>query len=358
VTLILESADERHVSVRLSPLAELCACLHSISESKHHPGSLSWVLQARRRAGTALISEVERWAPLWGPYRARFLFPLNAGPGRPLAQELAEIRELPVREFVAMAAPALSERTSGLAFDRILDEDEARERFLHNSRPQTDAQRVLAKRLVAEPESFRTDFIAFVEDFATTLFDQEWAASHASLEQDRQRRIRDLRMRGPSAILGVSPTAVERENPRRLIFDKLYQATARLIDQGCILIPSVHVTPHLVIKHDPGRPVVIQYGVTPSGEHETAFEDVRRRILALNDPMRIRLCRALLREPRSTTDLARQTGMAESQVSRHLRRLREAGLVSTSRDGRLMLYQLDVECLERLGGDLIAAMLR
>lgn len=317
------------------------------------------MIQARRRAGAALIAEVERWTPLWGPYRARFLFPLSAaGPGRTLQQELAEIHELPIREFVAMAAPALSERTSGLAFDRILDDGDARERFLHNSRPQTDSQRILAKRLVAEPESFRGDFIAFVEDFAATLFDEEWAAVHASLERDRQRRMRDLRMRGPSAILGVSPTATERDNPRRLIFDKLYQATALLTEQGCMLIPSIHVTPHLVIKHDRGWPVVIQYGVTPSRQHETAFEDVRKRILALNDPMRIRLCRALLREPRSTMDLARQTGMAESQVSRHLRRLREAGLVSTSRDGRLMLYQLDVECLERLGGDLVAALLR
>lgn len=50
--------------------------------------------------------------------------------------------------------------------------------------------------------------------------------------------------------------------------------------------------------------------------------------------------------------------MAPPQVSRHLRKLREAGLVLAERNGRLVYYTLDADAIRMLGVDLEMAMRR
>src|SRR4051812_23382183 len=65
----------------------------------------------------------------------------------------------------------------------------------------------------------------------------------------------------------------------------------------------------------------------------------------LGDESRIRLC-ALLRERElCVTDLVRVTGIAQSRVSTHLGRLREAGFVRDRRKGAQSFYALALEAL-------------
>ena len=65
----------------------------------------------------------------------------------------------------------------------------------------------------------------------------------------------------------------------------------------------------------------------------------------LGDESRLRLC-ALLRERElCVTDLVRVTGIAQSRVSTHLGRLREAGFVRDRRQGAQTFYALSAEAL-------------
>jgi DNA-binding transcriptional ArsR family regulator len=58
----------------------------------------------------------------------------------------------------------------------------------------------------------------------------------------------------------------------------------------------------------------------------------------------------------TTADLADRLGMTRPQVSRHLRVLRDLGLVRVDRRGRHVLYRLDLATVERLGTDVAAAL--
>ncbi len=58
------------------------------------------------------------------------------------------------------------------------------------------------------------------------------------------------------------------------------------------------------------------------------------------DPARRSLLEALLAGPRPVGELARATGLSQPNTSRHLRLLREAGLVERSADGQRRLYAL------------------
>jgi ArsR family transcriptional regulator len=66
---------------------------------------------------------------------------------------------------------------------------------------------------------------------------------------------------------------------------------------------------------------------------------------ALGDESRLRLCALLRDRELCVTDLVRVTGMAQSRVSTHLGRLREAGFVRDRRRGTQSFYALAADAL-------------
>jgi DNA-binding transcriptional ArsR family regulator len=66
---------------------------------------------------------------------------------------------------------------------------------------------------------------------------------------------------------------------------------------------------------------------------------------ALADPTRRRLLELLAAGERSAGELAEEFAISRPGVSRHLRVLREAGLVRTRGDGQRRLYSVDVAAL-------------
>jgi ArsR family transcriptional regulator len=77
----------------------------------------------------------------------------------------------------------------------------------------------------------------------------------------------------------------------------------------------------------------------------TTLSQTLETLNLLGDESRLRLC-ALLRERElRVTDLVQVTGLAQSRVSTHLGRLRDAGLVRDRRDGSQAFYALAADAL-------------
>jgi predicted ArsR family transcriptional regulator len=64
------------------------------------------------------------------------------------------------------------------------------------------------------------------------------------------------------------------------------------------------------------------------------------RLQAIAEPTRIRLLKALERQPATVKDLADELATTHQNVSKHLNVLHRAGLVSRSRTGNCVCYQL------------------
>ncbi|GAA1536536.1 metalloregulator ArsR/SmtB family transcription factor [Actinomadura kijaniata] len=71
-------------------------------------------------------------------------------------------------------------------------------------------------------------------------------------------------------------------------------------------------------------------------------------IRLLADPLRARIVELLAREALCVCHLVEETGAKQTNISNHLRALREAGLVETEPCGRFVYYRLRPEPLERL----------
>ena len=61
---------------------------------------------------------------------------------------------------------------------------------------------------------------------------------------------------------------------------------------------------------------------------------------ALSDPTRIFILYALNERPLNVTELTNELGVPQSTISRHLKVLRERGLVYTERQGTVITYHL------------------
>lgn len=71
-------------------------------------------------------------------------------------------------------------------------------------------------------------------------------------------------------------------------------------------------------------------------------------IRVLGDPLRLRIVTLLARETLCTTHLVEETGAKQTNLSNHMKVLREAGLVETEPCGRFTYYRLRPEILAGL----------
>ncbi|WP_377271604.1 DUF5937 family protein [Peterkaempfera sp. SMS 1(5)a] len=357
VVLLLEGVRREQVQVRLSPLAELCATLHALADPDHHPASGQWAASTRAEAPAELVAGCDEWAPLYGALRAQYFYPTVGGAAEDLDTEMARIAALGMGDFVDMTAAAILGRRRECTPAGPLREEWARRRFLEAARHASPHRHALAQRLADDPSGFRDRLVGFLRTFAEQVFQTLWARHRPALQAELHARRLDLHNRELGALSSLAPGISEFQQPHRLVFDKLYQAVIRLGDRPLLLLPSAHGAPHLVIKHQPGLPVSIQFPLVRQTA-QPAFPQVQERLKALTDPNRLAVCRAVVREPATTVDIAANTGMTEPQVSRHLRRLRDTGLVHREREGRLVFYSLNTEALSRLGLDLLDTMRR
>jgi ArsR family transcriptional regulator len=78
---------------------------------------------------------------------------------------------------------------------------------------------------------------------------------------------------------------------------------------------------------------------------------------ALSEPTRILILYALSETPRNVSELTKELGSNQPTISRHLKVLRDRGLVLTSRQGTTVTYQLsDKRLIEAL--DVLRSIMR
>ncbi|MCU1615940.1 MAG: transcriptional regulator [Frankiales bacterium] len=360
IRLLLDGANTAGISVQLSPLAELCAALHAFSNAEHHPASAAWV-DRLRTARTEALDQVYRWSPLWGSQKAEFFYPLRSRSELALQEELAEVAKLPIDVFVGMSAKSLTDGDPEPDYARLFEDSRARKRFMDLMTRMPEERWRLARELVSDPERSRSQLLDFLQAFGDEWFLRDWDGHRRELRAERDSRQAAVKSRGWASFADFGASTDAGEHPRQLMFDKLSNRTLNMVDRPCVLIPSWHIGSHIIIKHSlaggDATPVSIQYNLGASRARAVSVL-VQQRLQALDEPVRLRICRLILRTPKTTVDIARELRMSEPQASRHLRRLRETGLATVRRDGRMVFYSLDVESVGRLGFDLLDALRR
>jgi DNA-binding transcriptional ArsR family regulator len=353
-----------------SALSELMASLHVLAEPEHHPEAVGWTARAAA-AGPELRDELSLFAPLWARYRCRLFFPRTLPLASSLDEELAAIAALPAEEFLELVAPGvLGTNAQPVPSARELRAGTAAaEDYARRCLRRSYARGELARQLVAAPLDVRDRLLAVLRAADTAFFAEDWRTLRTPLEDhagEVRRRLAalplgaPLSLRSPADVLTeLLPTAARVGPGERVRLDKLQIDEVKVTPRPLVLVPSARVWPHLTVKSEYPWGVVVQYavlGTTPA--EQLTLRDLHHRLMALTSPARMELCRHLLGEPITTSELAARLGSSEPQVSRALRTLRDAGLVHSTRDGKLVRHRLATDVVQRLGHDVLATVAR
>lgn len=355
VTLRLNRRPDA-VQVCLSPLAELMACLHVLAEPDHHPEARSWLPRATARIDDRLGSEVSRFAPLWARYRSRLLFPFDRLE-RDLGAELDNLDRLPEELFTGLAADAIR----GHALPR--DENgrlRPGHKWVHECETRSFVRGDLAHALVHHPGRFRQELSALLARCRTAFFDDHWQRCEPALRHAAADIRRQLAQGTDPVelITSLIPIATPRDTPDTVYFDKLQQVDCTVGSDGLLLIPSLRTTPHVIVKTNPGLPLVVHFPAQHPTSTLPSQATLQRQLRVLSEPVRWELCRHLIAEPITTGELTVHTGMTKYAVSQHLRVLRESGLVQSLREGRHVYHRVDAARIAALGHEVLRTIIR
>ncbi|MFI6156333.1 DUF5937 family protein [Kitasatospora sp. NPDC051170] len=346
-----------------SPLAELTSMLHVLAEPAHHPGLHGWAASTTAAIPPGLSERLLEADFLWRSSRADFLVP--GLPGASLGEELDAVDRIDDELYVAAAlittcgSSRLTHRLGSPLTDPVAGE---RARDLALARGPRQA--AFADRLLADPPAVRALVRRMLEDCGRAFFADAWRSVLPDLAADARRKADLLARHGLAETLAAVSGSVGLEDGedgrRRIVIDKLQDnATAATESGGVTFIPTAFGRPHLLVVHTRGWRPVVQYPVGEAGVPEpVSLALVQQRLEALAHPVRLRLARTMARGPHTTGELAAAWQLTAPEVSRHLAVLRRAGLLTTRRRGRYVLYQLDLAVGTRLGSDLLEAMLR
>ncbi|MFF7988761.1 DUF5937 family protein [Kitasatospora xanthocidica] len=363
VTIDITGLPDERLLFTPSPLAELNAMLHVLAEPAHHPALHGWASCTTATIPPELAERLLEADFLWRSSRADFLAP--GLPGATLAEELDAVDRIDDELYVAGAlittcgSSRLNPRTVSPLTDPAANE-RARELALARG----PRQAAFADRLLADPPAVRALVRRMLEDCVPAFFADAWQRVLPDLAADARRKTDLLTHRGLGETLAAVSPSVSldqgADGRRRIVIDKLQDSTTSAADSGGVtFIPTAFGRPHLLVVYAPGWRPVLQYPVGEAGLPEpVSLAVVQQRLEALAHPVRLRLARTMARGPHTTGELASAWELSAPEVSRHLAVLRKAGLLTTQRRGRYMLYQLDLAGSARLGSDLLEAVLR
>jgi DNA-binding transcriptional ArsR family regulator len=360
VTLLIEGARADHLQFAASPLAELGSLLHLIADPGHHVPFRDLAARLSAALPASLATELDNLSPLWTGYRIRLLYPVRPGSGRSFADELRDLTSLDEGRVFEAIAWGLRGGHSGAPSAADLRTAAGRREVLDRARARGARAHALAESHFTDPGVTRRRLVELLAA-AHTVLDEQWRQVAGPLSVEVQVRQSIAGQHGIAAALtGLTPVARMLTDPARVVFDKLHRGFIDLRRASLLALPSVHNWPHVLVKHEHGWPALIQYPIGSALAHhdDVSPEMLRRRLVTLSDPTRLRVCRLIAREPLSTSEIGQRTGMSAPQISRMLRPLREHGLIQRSRNGHFVLYRLNLEMVTRLGADLVAALLR
>jgi DNA-binding transcriptional ArsR family regulator len=80
------------------------------------------------------------------------------------------------------------------------------------------------------------------------------------------------------------------------------------------------------------------------------IESVARRFRVLGEPQRLRILQVLEKAPKNVSEIAQRLDVSQPNVSRHLRALFDAGLITRRRSGTSAVYSVSDPVVFRLCG--------
>jgi DNA-binding transcriptional ArsR family regulator len=299
IELVLSPAGAQRVRFGISPLDEALGAMQTILGLRGHPSHLPWLENVPRELAVPELAAVMSARH----YITDFLSPPPDGPETTAEAQLAAIRRTPPAQVATELAMVDSDLSS----------------------------------LPRDPATARDLLADQLEVIWTELLEPHWPRMHRLLTADIEYRSRRLATGGIALGLdGLHPRV--RLSGDVLMIDVKERSRIPLGHRGLLLMPGLFAWPGVgVITVPPWQPAVL-YPARGVAELWTAAAKPNDALAGVLGRTKATLLTAL-DQPSSTSALATGLGLSKGTVSEHLKALRAAGLLTTTRRGHAVHYR-------------------
>jgi DNA-binding transcriptional ArsR family regulator len=355
ITLRFPERSEDLVSFEVSALLEAVHSWHVLVGPRHHALHLPWVRACRRLAPEAR-RRLRRIGWVVADYVPACFEVAAEHPDACFADQLERLAAIDPGDVAVELARTLVD-TSRWSGPELVGDGAARARALAELTVDDPWRAERLRRALTAPDEILDEVIAALRDYWAGGFDREWARVEPLLH-DRVAYTR--RRMGADGIVAVLRTLVPEvrldSQARTMTLPSGHEHVLDVADKGGIrFTPSHYAWPHVRITCDEPWPLRVTYPVAPVGVPPVNVGGERELLVglrALGAGVRLDIVRLLHDEPRSTQELAGLLGLSSPAMSRHLRQLLDAGIVTTQRHGYYVLYELRGRAITRVSAAL------
>jgi DNA-binding transcriptional ArsR family regulator len=312
IELVLAHTDLARVRFAHSPIRELVASLLVLQDPHRRAMHGRWLAAVRPRLGGLRLELLTALAPAGGPYLPQFLLPAVSKPWPELAEELEAIAASPAD----LVRTELDQAYQGRTLPAVL-------------RP-----------LYEDPAAHLPEVVQELQRYWQAAIAPVWPRVRAACAADLTWRMEQFASGGLARVLAELHSQLTLEADRLLV-DTPHHCQQRfdLAGTGILVVPCVFIWPRLMVECCGVQQPALTYPVRGVAElWEEPPAEHADPLIALVGRTRAALL-TTLDVPRTTTQLAGQLALSPPAVSQHLKVLKEAGLITGRRRGRIVLYQ-------------------
>jgi DNA-binding transcriptional ArsR family regulator len=212
---------------------------------------------------------------------------------------------------------------------------------LENIVPHRPGNEGVLDELKRDPEGVADRLIQLFYDYWTHAFSHEWPDVAARLQLARTEAELQLARGGIGSLLSHSTRRARLSNGGIAITPTIpTDLEIDVQDDGCLpVVLSLYSAPWVITRIEPAAGLVLP---APGIDRKITAPSLEllQELDAIADPTRLTLLRLVAARPRSTRELSQLLELSDAAVSKHLRRLADAELVRSEREGYYVLYRL------------------
>ncbi len=342
-----------HIGFAWSPLFEAVLSMRAVARPKRTPMHLPWVRRCRELPGDvqdeirAIVAPFDPFIP--GIFEVGLL-----GDSPTFEDELEAFRALD-GDLVLFELSLAVGNTGCMPENHdvtLLEDRRYREDVL--TAAAAEGRGDLARELFDDPLAVRDRYAGLLERYWELAFRAEWERILPRIEAEVTDGARALVTQGIAGLVHELLPEGRWDADRSVIeVQKEWEGECDIGERGRLLfVPTVYGWPCVLLELAAPWATALFFPLRelrqPEVPHASDHEVVDG-FRALGDETRLQIARLVAEHPRSTKELAELLSLSDSAISRHLKILDAAGIVSGRRDGYFVLYRLQPERLDVLG---------
>jgi DNA-binding transcriptional ArsR family regulator len=316
--------------VRFAPSAaqEALLSLYVLYLPKRFPLHTQWVLSTRRRLSHALKAEFDFFEPMWGNSAVPLIWdPRFFAKEETFEEQLQGYRTRPLETYINDMMVGFELEAADL-----------------QRQPQL-LERPYFRLLHDDPAAHRERFLAMFQRYWQEAFAAEWLEIETLIAQDIERRSRVMFQKSVlHGLVNLSRYLLANfeTHTATVTYNTLNEDVLFPPERHLYLMPSYFTWPFLFLSVTSGDPLITYPLMHQQAEGDTPVppERLLQLLKAAGDATRLQILQLLAVEPRSTRQLAGLIRISEATVSKHLKQLQEANLITPQRDSHYVFYHL------------------